>query len=199
MMFLVSTKGFDKYAKQWLKVRDYVIIDGCDAGSIDDDAAKGNIAGKYNNCVVNGAFTPHNRLLSAMAKEQENMEKGEKPRYSWKTQDMLEDYFNSPEVIAAMLSAVKGFTMEISPNASGSYDKQRNIFIVVPKKVYRVMGDAILEHFYKLMDVEFPFIRSESELRENKKLLTKDLKDKKMDTLRMRIPKIAKKYKLDKN
>lgn len=197
MIFLVSNKQFVKNDKKWLKVRDYVIIDGCDNGAIDDDSSKRDIGNGYNNAIVNGAFTPHNRLLSAIEKEKKDQGNPDKPHYTWKTQTMLDDYMNSPEVVAAMLASVKGFTMEISANASGNHDKQRNIFIVIPKKVYKLMADEFLNRFYELMKVEFPFIRSEEELLDNKKLLTKDIKDKRMDELRMRIPKVAKKYHLD--
>lgn len=192
MMFLISQKFLEKHDKKILKVRDYIIVDGSDAGEMDDDARHSSVANRYNFVVINGGFTPHNRLIQSM---KEDLKEGiiADGKYSWKTENMLADFFGDRTFIGSVLSAVQGFLVE-----STGWDVQRNVFIVLPNKVYRLMGDKILTKFNELLEVDFQFIYSEQELTDDKKLLKKDLKEKKMKTLRKRIPKVAAKYKLDK-
>ena len=192
MMFLISEKYLRKNDKKILKVKDYIIIDGSDAGDIDDDSLKSGVANQYNYVVINGGFTPHSRLIQAMKRDIKDGVVNE-GKYSWKTENMLSDFFEDRTFVGSVLSAVKGFLME-----GDGWDAQRNVFIVLPNKVYKLLSDKIMEQFYGLMGVDFQFIYSQTELEDQKKLLTKDLKSKKMDELRKRVPKVAKKYKLDK-
>lgn len=193
MMFLISEKYLEKNDKKILKVKDYIIIDGSDAGEIGDDSGKSGVAARYNYVVINGGFTPHSRLIQAMKRDIKDGIVGEDGKYSWKTENMLADFFEDRTFVGSVLSAIKGFLME-----GDGWDAQKNVFIVLPNKVYKLLSDKILEQFYNLLSVDFQFIYSQTELEDQKKLLTKDLKTKKMDELRKRLPKVAKKFKLDK-
>ena len=184
MIFLVSEKTFVKNAKKILKARDYVIIDGSDSGSIDDDAMHTDISTTFNNVVVNGGFTPHHRLVDALKKDMKGRAKQE-------TEAATTDEF-----VGAALAAVKGFTLQTNSSASGNSSVQRNIFIVLPNRVYKLMRDIYAEHFHKLLGVDFQFVYTEEELMAKMKLLIKDLKRKKIDYLRERVVKVAKKHKL---
>lgn len=189
MIFVVSEKTFKKNAKKWLKMRDYIIIDGSDDGTIDmDDGRKTELAATYNNVAINGAFSPHHRLIDALKKEDRNSNE----RMSWRAQNLLDDFMNSTEFVAAITAVTKGFTAEIGR-------EQRNVFVVLPKTVYRYMSDHIVNRFYELMKADFRFVFPETELEERKKLLTKDVKSKDMDYLRERILKVVKKFRLDKD
>lgn len=203
MIFLVSEKTFVKNAKKILKARDYVIIDGSDSGSIDDDAMHTDISTTFNNVVVNGGFTPHHRLVDALKKDMKGRAKQETEaattgnwRFSWATENMLSDFLKSDEFVGAALAAVKGFTLQTNSSASGNSSVQRNIFIVLPNRVYKLMRDIYAEHFHKLLGVDFQFVYTEEELMAKMKLLIKDLKRKKIDYLRERVVKVAKKHKL---
>lgn len=199
MIFILSDKSFRENAKKILKVRDYVIIDGSDSGYIDDSksASKGDISNVYNNTIINGAYTPSHRLIDAIKKESKKKDLSAEDHLPWKLQQSMDEYFESAEVVGAMLSTIKGFTMKINANSSGS-DSQRNVFIVLPNRIYKYMGDQFLIRFYDLTKADFKFVYGEKDLFENMKLLRKDLKDKRIDFLDRRVEKLAKKYKLNK-
>ena len=187
MIFVVSEKVFRKNAKKWLKRRDYIIIDGSDDGSIDmDNARKSELGQTFNNVVINGAFTPHHRLLDALKKDNSS------EHLTWRCQNLLDDFMSSAELVAACVAVTKGFTAQEGK-------EQRNMFVVLPKRVYPLMGTRIVERFYQLMKADFKFVFTEDDLLDSKKLLTKDVKTKDMDYLRERILRVVKKFKLDKD
>lgn len=198
MIFIVSAKQFEKHDKAWIKPRDYVLIDGCDSGNIQDDADRTEIMEKYARAVCSGGFTPPTRMITQMRREQENKSIETLNDYSFKTRELINDFLESEDLLVSMLSAVKAFVLEVK----NGWDTQRNVFVILPQKVYKLFVAIYINRMYELMETnpdDIKFVYTQDELLAKKKLLTKDLKEKKMNRLRRQLPKTASAYDLDKD
>lgn len=129
MIVLISTKDFLEKPKKFYKMRATHIINGSDSSDLGSfgevDAESGG--------GLNTAFIPHKSVINGGT----GLSKDERER---KTKRFLKNADLTRRVAAAVAYQVR--------------EPDSNVFIVINKKVYKVLGDKLIKRFNKLVKTE---------------------------------------------
>jgi hypothetical protein len=186
MIFVMKRKTFTKKSKKLLTGSDYLIIDGSDPGESVSTSYSKALNNKYNNVYTNSMFAPPKSLLKALTETKDGEPSKMNAR---KIEGRVEEFIKGEEMTISLVSTVNSMFAFEDP-------KSVNIFIVLPNKVYNVLGEAIIKRFRKLFNTDFKFIYSDKEIQEKKKLVNKTLKKKQLKELKKLIEKNVDKYNL---
>lgn len=178
MIYICKKKTFEKMAKKILPDYEYFIIDGEDTGSSVSTATK-TISDTFSHCTADGNFTPPRKLTRVMLDEDVDDYDPDK------VEDMIIDYFDNKRVKLSMIKAIKTmFALSSLPNKA---IPEINVFIVLPNKVYKAMGNRFLNE-YKTMFKGIPqFIFMDEVLKDDKKVLGKRINKDDLNKISKRI------------
>lgn len=183
MIFIYSKKTFMDKHKKLLKVKPYTIID-----SLCDDSD--DLGRKFSHVAPVGDFSPGNKLINGLLA----LKKGKHVEISeHKIEDMKDNFLTGKSFIAACLCVAKALLYE-----SDEVKMDKNIFIVIPTKAYKALGDDITKTFRALFKdhVDCKFIFNEDKVDKDRDLLDKKFKREYGEDLAKRIKKLEKKYDL---
>lgn len=191
MLFIYKKKTFEKKAKKILPDKEYFIIDGEDIGSAVSSKKGETISDSFTHCTNNGYFTPPRKLINYF------LDKGDKQYDPSKVEEWLDDYFDSKNTKIALLSAVRAIFALM--NNEKNPIPEINIFIVLPNKVYKAMGERFKAEYKKMFGLSFEFVFTEDDVEEDKELLTKALSNKQINKILEKLEELEKKNKLNKD
>ena len=184
MIYLMSQKFLIKNIEKMVKYNDYFILDGENyyaTGKSSNDVA---IATKYNNSHSVGGFCPEVRLLN-MLKKKKNGEDYNKE----KLDKEIKKFISDKSFVASINVAFKSLVV-------GGANNPRNIFIVLPNVVYKYLARKYVKKMIKLAKVDFNFIFTQDDLKEDMKLLKNTLSNKQLKQIDEASKKIEKKYEI---
>lgn len=157
MIFIIREKTWKDNAKKLVEMQDYVV---CDATS--DDS--GPIT-KYANVTNMDGIAIPNRVMKAKAKEddEELFDKDKLKKYE-------KNHFKSKGFVLSTMAILKTLV---------NYEGDINIFVVIKNKPYKHYASRIKKEMDKLFDSgEYELIYLYEDIKENKKVLRRELKDK---------------------
>lgn len=181
MIFIISKELFEKKGEKLVAERDYLIIDG--TGATSSSMAELNGAMK---CI---AFDFPDRLIKKPDDVQSKYGFG--IDYGKKQKKILKKHKKSPEFIQGAVAAIE-LLVERKSNI--------NIFIVVKDKKHKKLGNTIAEAINEIVEdskVEIAVCYGKDDLKDNKKLLKRRLKEKELNKVSKAIKVTKKKKELD--
>ena len=182
MIYIVDKKFFMKKAKKLVEPADYFIIDGEDTGSTLSSGTS-CISDKYSHSITNGKFTPPSKLFRLLHNDSKKFNAD-------RVDDMIDEYMNDKHTISALLSAAKAMFYDEKNNPKGL-----NIFIVLPNKIYKVFGKLFKDWYKDKFKEDFVYLKAD--IKESDfKMLEDGMKGKTIESVKERISKLEKKYKL---
>ena len=137
MIFLMSIKQWNKDKKKLVKPKDYLIID-----ATEDSDAKMNA---YSNCVTVDSLNPPVKLVKKLSKG--NIDNDDILDYK-KIEKLEKSFFRGHELRKSIMAIVAGIVE----------GDDKNIFIVLRNKVFKLYKNKMKKTFEKLFDVDFKFI-----------------------------------------
>lgn len=184
MIYVMSQKFLSKYDVKMVKQNEYFILDGENYAVTGRSVNKVAVATKYNRSHSVGGFCPENRLYTMISKKKRG-EEINKEKYKKEVKKFIKD----KALTAAISTAFKAL------NATG-YDQPLNIFIVLPNRVYDALSKKIIKRMEKLANVDFKFIFTQEDIKDDFKRLKKNLNRDQLKTIEKSTKRIEKKYKL---
>ena len=184
MVYIMSHKYLDKHIRDLVAPNDYVIFDGDNSGSNASDAAEEVISQKYSNAFVRGGFCPERETIVIIRRKAKGKEFSEK-----KLKRQLKEFFKGMYFIQAAFTAMK---------AQNVYNdgKDINVFVCLPTLVYKEIGTTMAAMIQELSGMEFQFVFTQKDIKQDKKLLRKQLKPKQLKKLMKVVTKAEKKFKI---
>lgn len=183
MIYVMSDKFFLKNVKKLVKYKEYFIIDGSNFAVTGYTDEKHQISGRFSNCHTVGAFCPDKYFFEILHNKYKK-EKYNKKKYKLEK----EEYIKGERLAVAIITTIKAF---VGSNMSSD----TNIFVVLPKEVYKALAKSIIKKFYKMSKVDFEFIVDIKEIGDNFKALKGSISKKEINKLKPVINKLEKKYK----
>jgi hypothetical protein len=147
MVYLIPLKFFEKFKKQLVEDKDYVLMDATvsENGKFD----------KYTNAVSLEGIAPPKRLVRA-AEEDEKDEDYGSGLSVFKTEELEDKFFNSQDFKIASTCLVKAMI---------GTEKYLNVFVILDNKAYKAYGEKIIKHVHQYFDVGFKFVFGKKDLK----------------------------------
>lgn len=187
MIFVMKYKTFNKISKKILPAADYLIVDGNDLDSEISTNADKALSANYTNVYTNGTFTPPKSLIRDLTDIEEGAPIRSNAR---KIEDKLKDYLKSEDMTLSITATVNTINVFDDPRSA-------NVFIVLPNKVYRAVGEDLTRRIKKLFKTDFDFIFNDDEILKNKKLAKKKLKKNQVKEIKKLVSANVDKYGLE--
>ena len=182
MLYVMSQKFLTKNIEKMAKYNDYFIIDGENYYATGRNSNHTAIATKFSNAHSVGGLCPESRLYNMLKKKKNNEDFNEE-----KMKKEIKKFFSDKSFIASANTTFKAAVV-------GGADNPRNIFIVLPNVVYKYMGKKMIKKMIKLAKVDFNFIFSQEDLKEDMKILKNPLSGSEMKKLDEASKKVEKKH-----
>lgn len=184
MLYIISRKYLDKHAAKLVAPNDYLIIDGENMGS-NASGTDDPVSQKYNRCIIRGGLCPERETINLLKAKQHGREISEK-----KLKRQLKEFFKSVDFLEAAFFSMK---------AQGVYGSNNdiNVFICLPTIIYKAIGPKMATLIQDISKVDFPFVRTEKDIKSSKKACLEDtLKRKQLKAINKSVKKAEEKFKI---